>query len=278
MKLTPEQIERFERDGFLVFPGLIAADEIALLQAELQRVSGTDDARVVRERSGGVRMVYGLHETDGPTASPAYQALVRCPRLLEPMQDLLGEVFVYHTKANTKAALEGAIYEWHQDYANWQIMDGTPECRIHTSMLLLDEATEIGGCLYVIPGSHKLGVVAPDVAPDQVQAAIDRVVYQGEPMSVPNSRMAEIVARCGEPVALTGKPGTMVIFHGNLIHGSGHNMSVHSRWILYTVYSATDNRPQAVARPRAGYKASRTAGPARLLPEGRLQDSMRALA
>ena len=89
--------------------------------------------------------------------------------------------------------------------------------------------------------------------------------------------MAEIVARCGEPVALTGKPGTVVIFHGNLIHGSGHNMSVHSRWILYTVYSATDNRPQAVARPRADYKASRTAGPARLLPDGSLRDGMRAL-
>jgi ectoine hydroxylase len=277
LKLTPEQVERFERDGFLVFPGLIAADEIALLQEELTRAGRADDARVVRERSGGVRMVYGLHEQDGPTASRAYQALVRTPRLLQPMQDLLGPVFVYHTKANTKAALEGAIYEWHQDYANWQIMDGTPDARIHTSMLLLDEATEIGGCLYVIPGSHRLGVVPPDVAPEQVQAAIDRVVTQGEPMSVPNSRMAEIVASCGEPVALTGKPGTVVIFHGNLIHGSGHNMSVHSRWILYTVYSAIDNRPGAVKIPRADYKASRTAGPARLLPEGSLRESMQAL-
>lgn len=277
MKLTPEQIERFERDGYLVFPGLVTPDEIALLHEELKRVCDTDDARVVRERSGGVRMVYGLHEPDGPTASRAYQALVRSPRLLQPMQDLLGPVFVYHTKANTKAALEGAIYEWHQDYANWQIMDGTKEARIHTAMLLLDQATEIGGCLYVIPGSHKLGVVPPDVAPDQVQAAIDRVVQQGEPMSVPKSRLAEIVAGCGEPVALTGRPGTVVIFHGNLIHGSGHNMSVHSRWILYTVYCATDNRPGEVAIPRADYKASRSAGPARLLPDGSLHEAIRAL-
>ena len=29
MKLTPEQLERFDRDGYLFFPGLFSAEEMA---------------------------------------------------------------------------------------------------------------------------------------------------------------------------------------------------------------------------------------------------------
>jgi ectoine hydroxylase len=260
MKLSTDQLDQYQRDGFLIFPDLIAPDEVALLKSELARVGNIQDERVVRERTGGPRIVYGLHERTGPTASRAYEALVRSPRILQPVRDILDEdVYVYHTKCNTKEALEGAIYEWHQDYTNWKIMDGTPTPRILTSMLLLDKATEIGGCLYFIPGSHKLGIVRPDVPDSEIDAAIRRVVEQGEPMPVPKQKMVDIVGRFGEPVAVTGDPGTVVIFHGDMIHGSGHNMSIHSRWILYTVFGALSNTPQAVPKPRAEYKASRRA-------------------
>jgi len=277
MQLTPEQHARYDRDGFLVFPGLIQLDEIALLKSELARVGNIEDERVVRERAGGPRIVYGLHEPTGPTASPAYEALVRAPRILQPVRDLLGEeVYVYHTKCNTKEALDGAIYEWHQDYANWKIMDGTPTPRILTAMVLLDKATEIGGCLYFIPGSHRLGIVRPDVPAAEIDAAIRRVVERGEPMPVPKARMAEIVDRFGEPVAITGDPGTVAIFHGDMVHGSGHNMSVHSRWILYIVYAAASNRPQAVPKPRAEFKAARHAAPLSLSDAPSILDAVAA--
>ena len=146
MKLAAQQLEQFDRDGFVIFPDLLVPDEITLLKQELARVGDIVDERVVRERAGGPRIVYGLHEEDGPTASSAYNALVRSPRILQPIRDILDEdVYVYHTKCNTKEALDGAIYEWHQDYANWKIMDGTPLPRILTAMALLDEATEFGG-------------------------------------------------------------------------------------------------------------------------------------
>jgi hypothetical protein len=38
MKLTPEQIERFERDGYLFFPGLFSAEEMAVLKAEVPSI------------------------------------------------------------------------------------------------------------------------------------------------------------------------------------------------------------------------------------------------
>ncbi|HLG89349.1 MAG TPA: phytanoyl-CoA dioxygenase family protein [Alphaproteobacteria bacterium] len=276
MRLTAEQRARYERDGYLIFPNLIGADEIGLLKRELDRVGEIHDPRVVRERTGGPRIVYGMHEPTGPTASRAYEALVRSSRILEPVQDLLGEdVFVYHTKCNTKAALGGAIYEWHQDYTNWNIMDGTPNHKILTAAVLFDKATEVGGCLYFIPGSHREGIVKPDVSQDELQARIRRVAERGEPMPVPPEKMADIVGRYGEPVAVTGEPGAVVIFHGDMVHGSGHNMSVHSRWILYIVYSAVSNRPGWVPKPREEFQASRHAEAATVLDAPSILEAVR---
>ena len=146
MKLSAEQCAAYDRDGFLVFPNMLGADEVALLKAELARVGDIHDERVVRERSGGPRIVYGLHEKEGPTSSRAYEALVRSPRILQPTKDLIGdEVYVYHTKANTKQALDGAIYEWHQDYINWKMMDGPPQPRMLTAMVMTTARTAASG-------------------------------------------------------------------------------------------------------------------------------------
>jgi ectoine hydroxylase len=260
MKLTQQQIDAYNRDGFIVFPNLIGADEVALLKAELERVGNAQDPRVVRERTGGPRIVYGMHEDDGPTSSSAYKRLVESARLAQPAKDILREdVYVYHTKANTKMPLGGAIYEWHQDFVNWNAMDGTPEPRMVTAMVLLDRSTELGGCLYFIPGSHKYGIVQPDYGDLDPDAALDAVRYRAEPVKVPNEKMFEIVRTCGEPVAITGEPGTVAFFHADMIHGSGHNLSIHGRWLLTIAYSADSNRPQAVPKPRPEFKAARTA-------------------
>ena len=38
MKLTPQQLQRFDVDGYLFFPSLFTAEEIGRLTAELPRV------------------------------------------------------------------------------------------------------------------------------------------------------------------------------------------------------------------------------------------------
>ncbi len=63
----------------------------------------------MREHTGGVRTIFRVHETDGPTRSQPFRAMVRTPRLLRPVQQVLKDdgVYVYHTKINTKPAIEG---------------------------------------------------------------------------------------------------------------------------------------------------------------------------
>ena len=103
MKLSKTQLETYDRDGYLVMPGLFSADEVGAMKAELRRIQDIDTDHLVRERSGGVaKTIYRVHEANGPTASPVFHAASRCPRMLEPAQGVLGDerLYVYHTKCN----------------------------------------------------------------------------------------------------------------------------------------------------------------------------------
>ena len=69
MELTTQQLEQFDRDGFLVFPDLFSRNEIAVLRREVARLSGVQSEEVVREHTGGVRTIFRVHENDGATRS-----------------------------------------------------------------------------------------------------------------------------------------------------------------------------------------------------------------
>lgn len=255
MKLSKEQVQAYERDGYLVLPNLFNAAEVDVLRRELAAAVQVQDERVIREKTGlAVRMVYGVHDRSGPTGHPGYASLVGSPRLVQPAMDVLGEpVNVFHTKANLKEAINGEFWQWHQDFGYWNIEDAAPQPRLVTSLVMLDRATEVGGCLYFVPGSHRLGMIEP---------AFDERTSK-KIWTVSKEQMIDAVQRCGEPVAVTGDAGTVVMFHPNLLHGSAQNMSTHDRRQLYVVYNAVSNKLGPVANPRPEYNASRTA-PAQL--------------
>jgi len=75
MQLSEEQVARFRRDGFLLFPGLFSKAEIAVLRAETARLASVEADSVIRERTGGVRSIFRVHEDDGATRSAAFRAL-----------------------------------------------------------------------------------------------------------------------------------------------------------------------------------------------------------
>jgi ectoine hydroxylase len=250
MNLTAQQRAAFERDGYLIFPDLLDHDEVALLRSELARVSTVTDERIMREKDNdAARIIYGLPDVGGPTFSQAYYDLARNGRVLQPVLDILDDdVSLFHIKCNFKEAIDGGYWQWHQDYANWSVNDAAPEPRLITAMVMLDQATEMNGCLYFVPGSHKLGIVKP---------RWDDASTSYPLWTVPKADMIDIAARLGDPVAVTGTPGTVAFFHANMIHGSGHNMSPRNRWQVYLVYNAITNPLGPVAKPRPDYQANR---------------------
>lgn len=242
MHLSADRIAEFHASGFLRFPGLLSAGEVAVLKAELARLCELQGAEVVRERTGTPRMVFRAHDPASATASPAFAALACLPRVLGPAQDVLGSdrLYVHHSKSNVKAAIDGTPYQWHQDYGYW-IFDGIAAPTMATMMIMLDEATEIGGCLYFLPGSHRYGRVEPEW--DERTSSYGTWI-------VPKARMLEAMAQCPPPVAITGQPGDGALFHCNLFHGSGHNLSANPRWHSYVAFNTVDNRARPVEKPR----------------------------
>lgn len=254
MQLTDAQLAQFDRDGYVRFENLFTADEVELLRAEIARTGTVDSDAIVRERTGSIRTIYRSHEPDGATFSPAFHRLVRTPRFLGPAQQVLNddELYVYHCKSNIKTAIDGTVWLWHQDYGYWQ-HDGVPRDTMATFLVMLDEATEMGGCLYFVPGSHRKGVLP--AYRDETTTSYPQWAVEKEPMRA-------FLRDNPKAVAITGGPGTAVLFHCNVVHGSGHNLTQNDRWHVYVAYNRCANRPDPVPQsPRPDYVVSRNYAP-----------------
>lgn len=163
--LSPDQMEAYDRDGFVVVQSGFSEDELnalSLAADELAERMGplTPDnprARSEVEKVGGhiiLRKVEPIIDV-----VPALETLVYDPRMTGPAAQIFGEdVFLFEDKLNYKPPLVGEKYDLHQDYAYWQ--DFTD--RLITVTLLLDDATPENGCLRFIPGSHKNGLIAKE--------------------------------------------------------------------------------------------------------------------
>ncbi len=259
MRLSAQQIAQYDRDGYLHFPEFFSPAEVDAMRREVERVSQIQCDMVVREGSEQrPKAMFRMHESDGPTASPVMHAAVRLPRTLGLARQLLrdDELYLHHTKVNIKAAIEGSVWPWHQDYGSWA-NDGIERPDLLTIMIGLDPAIELNGCLYFLPGSHVHGRVDPYF--DTTTAY--------KVWSLTPADMKKMIAEHGEPVAITGKAGSLTVFDCNLMHASGHNLSAQDRWQAYFCYNTCANRPKDVPNPRADWVRSRNWNPLEIGPD-----------
>ena len=115
MQLTQAQVDEYNERGFLLLPDLFAAEEIALMRAERDRIASIETDHAVRFAK--IRTIYRIHELDGPTASPLYHTLGRTPRLLQPAMQLLNdeELYIFNSRLYSKDAFVGTSMLWHQE-------------------------------------------------------------------------------------------------------------------------------------------------------------------
>src|SRR5258705_2645064 len=129
---------------------------------------------------------------------------------------------------------------WHQDYGSWQ-RDGCARPDMATFALMMTDSVEMNGALYVVPGSHQRGRIEP---------------YYDEHTSykfwaVPKREMIEVLKSSPPPVPVAGPAGTCLLFHCNLLHASGHNLSAEYRRPIYTSFTTSANTQQLRPPPRA---------------------------
>ena len=106
MKLSPEQKADFDRDGYLFFHGLFSAAAMQPMLAAVPELYSRHEPYNVREKgTQAVRTNFSAH-----LASEPFARLARHPRMVEPVQALLGEALYMHQfKINGKMAFEGDV-------------------------------------------------------------------------------------------------------------------------------------------------------------------------
>ena len=252
MKLPREQVEQFETAGWVLLPDLFSEKEVGVLKGELPRVFALDRQEVWREQDGqAVRTAFAAH-----TYNAWFGRLGRHPRLISLVMQLLGgPVYMHQYKINGKAAFAGDVWQWHQDYGTWARDDLMPEPRAMNIALFLDEVTEFNGPLYLIPGSHKQGVI---------EAGHDTLTTS-YPLWTLDKQTVSRLANEGGIVAPKGGPGTVLLFHCNLVHASAPNISPWGRVIVYLSLCHVANHIRQFKRPE--WIAHRDFAPIEPLPD-----------
>ena len=219
--LTSDQRLAYERDGFVLVNDVFKPDEIEILSAA----------------AGQGKQVMNMPDANGRSSklalwtdiSPDVFGLVSTsPRMVGGARAILGEdVYHWHSKVMMKEPRVGGAWEWHQDYGYWY-NDGCLYPRMISCMLALDDATRENGCLKVLTGSHHLG-------------RIDHGRRGGQAGADPE-RVAAIEARL--PVYYCqARAGSVLFFHGNLLHASEANLSDRPRRAFICCYNALSNAP-----------------------------------
>jgi ectoine hydroxylase len=236
MELTAQQVEQFEREGYLFFPALFRPEEVKVLLDEVPRLYAQQRPENVREKgSDAVRTNFAAHLYSAPFAR-----LARHPRMVNPVMQILGEgLYMHQFKINGKMAFDGDVWQWHQDYGTWRNDDLMPEPRAMNVAIFLDEVNEFNGPLMFIPGSHKLGVI-------EAQHDVETTSY---PLwTIDHETIAKLVGR-GSIVAPKGPPGSMILFHSCMVHASASNLSPWNRVAVYLSLCAVSNHIRRFKRP-----------------------------
>ena len=175
---------------------------------------------------------------------------------MNPVKQLLGgDVYMHQFKINAKAAFNGDVWQWHQDFGTWHRDDEMPEPRAMNIALFLEDVTEFNGALMFIPRSHKAGVI---------EAGHDLKTTSYPLWTIDAETITRLVDE-GGIIAPKGKAGSVIMFNSNLVHGSPSNMSPFDRTIVYLSLCHVDNHIRRFKR--AEWIAHRDFKPIECLPD-----------
>jgi phytanoyl-CoA hydroxylase len=255
----------FHERGYLILRGILEPEVIDDARAALaELVDRLAQERVAVGRSADgcphepfETRLWRLFEDDIDAAPlsfrqclhlPGLFGLLFHPELLDLVEEFLGpEIRLYpnYTARPKLPAWDGTLVLWHQDggYTRPAAGDGVESLRMVNVWAPLVPADERNGCLEVIPGTHRLGVV-PHVT-RRHYLEIDEAYLE------PHRRDA---------VALPANPGDVILFHNLLFHRGLPNNSNHIRWTCDWRYQ--DAR-QPTLRPEEGHLARSRSHPER---------------
>ena len=210
--LTQDEIAQYERDGYLVVPDLLSADEIDSFLAA-QAKEAPEDWKAL-----GLRRY---------TADPQWRHLAMHSKISGIVNQLMqGQPRIVQTMYMNKSPEGGTGVALHQDT---HYIRNEPNTLMACWLALSDTDKDNGG-LCVVPGSHKRPLYETAPPKDDSEHAAWEKVYDmrgpdGQEWEVPMTSHEIQGLDASEIVYLTVPKGSGVFFTSMTIHGSFANRS-----------------------------------------------------
>lgn len=185
--------ESFNRDGFVILRGHVPAADLDAIRADVESL-------VSRSHRS---------QKDINSKSEAVDRLMRSDVVQGTIERFNGPSELLQSFAFTKLPNEVRTKHWHQDGVYWGLSDS----RVCCLFVPMTATNEDNGCIWFVPGTHRLGRIHHWVATDE---------YGLENLECDMSSFRE-------PVPMILEPGDAVVAHTYTVHGSFHNRTDEPR-------------------------------------------------
>src|SRR5229473_6086934 len=222
--ITEDQLNRYQLDG-VIFPiRVFSAAEASVFRGALDSVVEQCEGDPLR-RLGNLHLFFDW----------AYR-LVTHDALLNAIESVLGnDLLIDCTLVFYKRPQDSGYVSWHQDsvYSGWHLTPST------SAWIALTGSHQANGCMRVIPGSHKQGL-------------LDHANVRDGPNLLDRGERVNIFVDESRALDVVLQPGEMSLHQSTIIHGSNPNTSDEPRigFIVRFVTNRITNRDRPLMRVR----------------------------
>ena len=171
--LTQAQVDAFRRDGFLFPVAALTPDEVATCLAGLQRLE--------TELGSPVADADVKWRSHGYAHSPWFNDLIRHPRILDAIEDVIGpDILVWTSTFFIKEPHSPTFAAWHQDGTYFGL---EPQEQVCAWVALTDATAEVV-CMEMLSSDPLGGWICGHIGPDEpspLQTQDDQPVQKLEP-------------------------------------------------------------------------------------------------
>ena len=242
---------QFDRDGYLMVPGALPDQVLTPIRAlidrnvdaharDLQRRGEIENVHADAPFERRLALLYRDHESrlrswNSFLFSPELYDLVRRGPILDALEPLLGPEISFNGDYHLRPKLPGSTFTafpLHQDSQYYGPQTG--HIRVITVWIPLLDVDEENGCLWVIPRSHRWGLLPAARRADHNMVSFEEVERRGVPVPLP--------MRCGD----------FLMFHNLTFHGSKVNRTDRVRWSVDVRFRETPGYRAVGEREAAG--------------------------
>ena len=217
--ITAQQARLYADNGFLVVEGLFDREQVGRALLAIDELLSPDNPD----------KPYEFEPQDGTTVrriwSPtqkheAFWHMASDPTLLDCIERLIGKNILFHySKLNMKGPKVGSAVEWHQDFSYYPHTNSD----LLSALIFLDDARRDNGCLRVVPGSHRRGLLSHEVDG----------FFRGKVQGIDEASAVHVEVPAG----------SVVFLHCLTLHASTRNESNYPRRTFLPAYRAADAFP-----------------------------------